>query len=296
MTLIVPTGSREYRPFPFHDLHASYKGVSQFDVSLRSPTTYISLTQPPIDIDTSHPPRSNNHTPNITTQHHYVHTTMVNTHILPSLPALRPPQIISLPLNTTPTSHPTNASSPNLTTPTTSRPQMPSRHSMDSSTSTSTISSISSTDSIPRSTPRTISTRSSFDPLSLPAEVPTDFSLPPSSAAIKAQLNRPRARSHGHGGGSYTSSPSSTSPSSSSGLSSSLPRSADAAGDGFLHPGQAAAAASANRMSYTGNYSAMTESFASLGLQSRTSSPVLRARGCEGLSEEVRLEMRMYRD
>ncbi|KAG8623962.1 hypothetical protein KVT40_008938 [Elsinoe batatas] len=220
-----------------------------------------------------------------TTHHHYSHLTMVNTHILPSLPALRPPQIISLPLNTTPTSHPSNASSPNLTSLTNPRPQMPSRHSMDSSTSTSTLSSFSSTDSIPRSTPRTISTRSSFDPLSLPAEVPTDFSLPPSSAAIKAQLNRPRASSHAHGG-SYT-----TSSSGASGLSSSLPHSTGA-GDGFLHPGQAAA----KRMSYTGNYSAMTESFASLGLQSRTSSPGLKAKRCEGLSEEVRLEMRMYRD
>ncbi|KAF4555976.1 Hypothetical protein D9617_2g059420 [Elsinoe fawcettii] len=211
---------------------------------------------------------------------------MVNTQILPSNPYLRPPQIISLPLHTSATSSamPSNASSPDLTVSEasfSSRPTMPSRHSMDSSTSTSTLSSFSSTDSIPRSIPRTISTRSSFDPLSLPAAVPTDFSLP--SASIKAKLNRPRAHSHGHSN-SYSHG--------SSALSSSVPRSEPE--DQFLHPSYTSH--KDKRASYNGNYSALTDSFASLGLQSRTSSPVLRPRACEGLSEEVRREMRMFKD
>ncbi|TKX23454.1 hypothetical protein C1H76_4523 [Elsinoe australis] len=212
---------------------------------------------------------------------------MVNTTIIPTNPHLRPPQIISLPLPTSTTTSPapSNASSPDLTAhdgPSFSRPTMPSRHSMDSSTSTSTLSSISSSDSssTPRSTPRTISTRSSFDPLSLPAEPPLDFTI--TSASAKAKLNRPRAHSHGHSN-SY----------SGSSYESSVPRSEP--GGGYLHPKYATAKES-KRASYSANYSALTDGFASLGLQGRQEAPVLRPRQERGLSEEVRMEMRMFRD
>ncbi|PNS20414.1 hypothetical protein CAC42_5864 [Sphaceloma murrayae] len=212
---------------------------------------------------------------------------MVNTHhtVLTGA-SLHPPQIIALPLPTSAPSSasPSNASSPDLSsldTPVFSRPSMPSRHSMDSSTSTSTISSLSSSSSsTTRSfSSRTISTRSSFDPLSLPAELPLDFTIP--SASSKAKPNRPRAHSHSHSGSYCPSYP--------------APRSHP--GDGYLHPQYAATSdKESKRASYTGNYSAMTEGFASLGLHSRTNSPVLRPALGRGMSDEVRLEMSMFRD
>ncbi|KAF2154650.1 hypothetical protein K461DRAFT_275788 [Myriangium duriaei CBS 260.36] len=192
----------------------------------------------------------------------------------PAHSALHPPHMISLPMYFSSSPHSATSSaaaSPSLSAYTDASPfSRPISHTTESSSSTATVSSTSSEVHMPRSMPP-LRQRPSFDPLTLPSFVPVDFASArnitldiPRSAFSKA--GRPRSASHSHPEDySYT------------------PGTSRATSQPPSSPPTAHSEA---------RFSTLGHSFASL---SKKQTP---ARGLrtDHLSDEVRLEMSLFRD
>ncbi len=113
---------------------------------------------------------------------------------------LQPPHMISLPMYFTSSPH-SGPSSPSAHVDYSLFPR-PATHTTESSSSTATVSSTSSASSVPRSMPP-LRQRSSFDPLTLPSFVPAAFAssrdLDVDTGRLAAsKTGRPRSISHSH--------------------------------------------------------------------------------------------------
>ncbi|GAM85976.1 hypothetical protein ANO11243_039860 [Dothideomycetidae sp. 11243] len=189
--------------------------------------------------------------------------------------ALHPPQMISLPMyfSSSPHSTPSSAAaSPSLSAYADNLPfSRPISHATESSSSTATVSSESSETLPPRSMPP-LRPRPSFDPLTLPSFLPADFASERPRSMLSVQtsgMGRRRSVSH--------------------------PTSDDYTYTAPVNRAGSQPPSSPTPSQVQRGYSALTSSFASLNAAgSRKVSPV--DTRMSRASEEVQLEMRLFRD